>query len=460
MLRQPPHSAEAEQSVLGGLLLVNDAWDRVGDLLVEGDFYRHEHRLIYAAISSLVSAAKPADVITVFDRLKDMGKEKEVGGLVYLNGLAQSVPTAANIRRYAEIVRERSILRSMIGAADRMATNAYNPKGREVGQLLEEMQLEVMQIGEGTGRGQNRMQSIGSLVVVVTDRLNDLAERAPEDDVVGTPTGFTDLDRKTTGLHDGQLVVLAGRPSMGKSTFALNIAENVAVKEKLPVVIFSLEMGATSLTMQLLSAIGRIDRQAMRTGKLTDFDWGSYSSAVDQLAQAPIEIDETPAVTLGHIRTAARREKRKYGRLGLIVVDYLQLMSGPDGSDENRATAIGDISRGLKALAKEMGCPVIALSQLNRSLEQRTDKRPVMSDLRESGAIEQDADLILFIYRDDYYNKDTDEPGVAEIIIGKQREGPTGTVKLAWLAPKGRFVNLAADYTPPPRAPRTKKKEL
>ena len=460
ILRRPPHSLESEQSVLGGLLLVNDAWDRVGDLLAESDFYQFEHKLIYAAIASLIAACKPADTITVFDRLKDLGKEQEAGGLVYLNGLAQSVPSAANIRRYAEIVRERSILRSMIGAADRMATNAYNPKGREVGQLLEEMQSAVMQIGAGAGRGQNRMQSIGALVVAVSDRLSDLAERAPADDVVGTPTGFTDLDRKTTGLHDGQLVVLAGRPSMGKSSFALNIVDNVAVNEKLPVVIFSLEMGANSLTQQLICARGRIDRQNMRTGKLTDFDWGSYSSAADQLAQAIIEIDETPAVTLGHIRTASRREKQKHGRLGLIVVDYLQLMSGPDGSDENRATAIGDISRGLKALAKEMGCPVIALSQLNRSVEQRTDKRPVMSDLRESGAIEQDADIIMFIYRDDYYNKDSDEPGVAEIIIGKQREGPTGTVKLVWLGTKGRFDNLAPDYTPPPRAPRTKKKEL
>lgn len=460
MLRQPPHSVESEQSVLGGLLLVNDAWDRVGDLLAETDFYRHEHRLIFGATQSLLAACKPADPLTVHEHLVAAGKDREMGGLPYLTELAASVPNAANIRRYAEVVREKSILRSMIAAADRMATAAYNPQGRPVATLLEEMQSEVMLVGEKSGRGQDRMRSMEELVTLVLDRVQDLADNGPKDGVVGTPTGFADLDCKTSGLHAGQLVVVAARPSMGKTSFALNIAEHVAVQAGLPVVIFSMEVGGMSIAQQMLCAIGRIDRGHMRVGDLNDFEWGSLTSAVEQLRVAPIEIDETPGMTLAHIRSNARRVKRKHGGLGLVVVDYLQLMSVPSGSDENRATALGDISRGLKALAGELGCTVVALSQLNRGLEQRTEKRPVMSDLRESGAIEQDADVILFIYRDDYYNKDSHEPGVAEIIIGKQREGATGTVKLAWLAAKGRFDNLAADYAPPPRAPRASKKEL
>jgi replicative DNA helicase len=446
-LRVPPHSVEAEQSVLGGLLLDNLAWDRAADLLTESDFYRHEHRLIFSAISALVGGSKPADVITVHEQLQSLGKAEDCGGVAYLNALAQSVPSAVNMRRYAEIVRERAILRKLIAASDEIATSAFNPQGRPVTQILDEAESRVFKIGEEGSRQRQGFQGMDKLVVQLLDRVNELHENGAQD-VTGVRTGFYDLDRYTSGLQKGDLIVLAARPSMGKTAFALNIAENVAVHEELPVLVFSMEMGASQLALRMVGSLGRIDQQHLRTGNLKTEEWERLAEAVDRLGRVQLFIDETPALNSAELRARARRMARQYGALGLIVVDYLQLMSGSSSSDENRATEIGEISRGLKALAKELQCPVIALSQLNRSVETRNDKRPMMSDLRESGAIEQDADVIMFIYRDDYYNKDSKEPGVAEIVIGKQRNGPVGTVKLTFLKPLTRFDNMAGgtDY--------------
>jgi replicative DNA helicase len=441
-LRLPPHSVEAEQSVLGGLLLDNLSWDRAADLVTDSDFYRHEHRMIYTAIAGLVGANKPADVITVFEQLQSLGKASDCGGLMYLNALAQSVPSAANLRRYAEIVRERAILRKLIAASDEIATTAFNPQGRAVTQILDEAESKIFKIGEEGSRQRSGFQSIDKLVIALVDRVNELHDNGAEE-VTGVRTGFYDLDRMTSGLQKGDLIVLAARPSMGKTAFAINMAEHIAVAEGLPVLVFSMEMGAAQLALRMVGSIGRIDQTHLRTGALKNDEWERLAEAVDKLGKASIFIDETPALNSAELRARARRMARQFGKLGLVVVDYLQLMSGSSSSEENRATEIGEISRGLKALAKELQCPVIALSQLNRSVESRNDKRPMMSDLRESGAIEQDADVIMFIYRDDYYNKDSKEPGVAEIVIGKQRNGPVGTVKLMFLKPLTKFDNLA-----------------
>jgi replicative DNA helicase len=441
-LRVPPHSIEAESSVLGGLLLDNGAWDRVGDLLVNTDFYRHEHRLVYSSIGALINGSKPADVITVFEHLQNQGKADEVGGLVYLNSLAQYVPSASNIRRYAEIVRERAILRKLVSASDEIATAAFNPQGKAVESILDEAEQKIFNIGEEGSRMKQGFQSMDSLVVNLLDRVQEMADNP--NDITGVPTGFHDLDRMTSGFQAGDMIVLAARPSMGKTAFAINIAEHVALNEGLPVAVFSMEMGAAQLAVRIVGSIGRIDQGHLRTGKLTDDEWPRLTEAIEKLRTVSLHIDETPGLTSSELRANSRRLARQCGKLGLIVVDYLQLMSGSSSDGENRATELGEISRGLKMLAKELQCPVIALSQLNRSVETRTDKRPMMSDLRESGAIEQDADVIMFIYRDDYYNKDSREPGVAEVIIGKQRNGPTGTVKLAFLKPLTRFESLAA----------------
>ena len=442
-LRVPPHSIEAESSVLGGLLLDNNAWDRVGDLLVESHFYRYEHQMIYTAIGALINASKPADVITVFENLQNLGKAHEMGGLAYLNTLAQYVPSASNIRRYAEIVRERAILRKLVTASDEISTNAFNPKGKTVERILDEAESKIFAIGEEGSRTKQGFQSLDTLVIDLLDRVQEMADNPV--DVTGVPTGFADLDRMTSGLQAGDMVVLAARPSMGKTSFAVNIAEHVALNEGLPVAIFSMEMGAAQLAVRIVGSIGRVNQGNLRTGKLTDEEWPRLTEAIEKLRTVSLHIDETPGLTPGELRANARRLARQCGKLGLIVVDYLQLMSGSGSaaSSDNRATELGEISRGLKMLAKELQCPVIALSQLNRSVEQRTDKRPMMSDLRESGAIEQDADIIMFIYRDDYYNKDSKEPNVAEVIIGKQRNGPTGTIKLFFQKNQTRFENLA-----------------
>ncbi|TAL72880.1 MAG: replicative DNA helicase [Burkholderiaceae bacterium] len=444
-LRIPPHSIEAESSVLGGLLLDNSAWDRVGDLLTDSDFYRYEHRLVYAAISGLVNATRPADVITVYEQLQSLGKSEEIGGLAYLNALAQYVPSASNIRRYAEIVRERSILRKLVRASDEIATNAFNTQGKAVDKILDEAEQKIFNIGEEGSRMKQGFQGMDSLVVQLLDRVQEMADNP--NDITGVPTGFYDLDRMTSGFQAGDMIVLAARPSMGKTALAVNIAEHVALHEGLPVAVFSMEMGASQLAVRIVGSIGRIDQMHLRTGKLTDSEWPRLTEAIEKLRNISLHIDESPGLTVSELRANARRLARQCGgKLGLIVVDYLQLMGVSSSmSDENRATAIGEISRGLKMLAKELGCPVLALSQLSRGVESRTDKRPMMSDLRESGAIEQDADVIMFIYRDDYYNKESKEPGVAEIIISKQRNGPTGTVKLAFLKELTRFESLAID---------------
>ena len=441
-LRVPPHSIEAESSVLGGLLLDNGAWDRIADLLTERDFYRFEHRTVFGAIGALINGSKPADVITVYEQLQSQSKAEGIGGLGYLNSLAQYVPSAGNIRRYAEIVRERAILRKLVSASDEIATNAFNPNGRPVATILDEAEQKIFNIGEEGARSKQGFQAMDSLVVALLDRVQEMADNPNV--VTGVPTGFYDLDRLTAGFQAGDLIVLAARPSMGKTALAINIAEHVALNEGLPVAVFSMEMGASQLAVRIVGSIGRIDQSHLRTGKLTDEEWPRLTEAIERLRNISLHIDETAGLTSSELRANARRLARQCGKLGLIVVDYLQLMSGSSSDGENRATELGEISRGLKMLAKELQCPVMALSQLNRSVETRTDKRPMMSDLRESGAIEQDADIIMFIYRDDYYTKDAcKEPGVAEIIIAKQRNGPTGMVKLAFLKPITKFESLA-----------------
>ena len=441
-LRIPPHSIEAESSVLGGLLLDNLAWDGVSDLLHDGDFYRYEHRLVFSAMASLINASRPADVITVFEHLQSLGKAEEIGGLSYLNSLAQYVPSASNIRRYAEIVRERSVLRKLVTASDEISTSAFNPKGRPVASILDEAEQKIFNIGEEGARTKQGFQSMDTLVVDLLDRVQEMADNP--NDVTGVPTGFYDLDRMTAGFQAGDMIVLAARPSMGKTALAINIAEHVALNEGLPVAVFSMEMGAAQLAVRIVGSIGRIDQGHLRTGKLTDEEWPRLTEAIEKLRTISLHIDESAGLTSSELRANARRLSRQCGKLGLIVVDYLQLMSGSGSDGENRATELGEISRGLKMLARELQCPVIALSQLNRSVEQRPDKRPMMSDLRESGAIEQDADIIMFIYRDEYYTKDAcKEPGVAEVIIAKQRNGPTGVVKLAFLNNITKFESLA-----------------
>jgi replicative DNA helicase len=442
-LRVPPHSIEAEQSVLGGLLLDNAAFDKIADLMAEGDFYRDEHKRIYRQICKLLERGKPADAVTVAESLDLAGEGKDTGGLAYLGELAANTPSAANIRRYAEIVRERAILRQLVTAGDEIAGSALNPLGRDPKTLLDEAERKVFAIAEGGLRHQTGFQHINPLLTQVVERIQELHDRDNPSDITGVPTGYHDLDSKTSGLQGGDLLIVAGRPSMGKTSFALNIAEHVAIEVGLPVAVFSMEMGGTQLAMRMLSSVGRLDAHRVRTGRLNDDEWSRLSFALGKMHEAPIYIDETPALNPIDLRARARRLRRQCGPLGLIVIDYLQLMSAT-GHGENRATEISEISRSLKSLAKELNVPLMALSQLNRSLEQRPNKRPVMSDLRESGAIEQDADVIMFIYRDEVYNQDTAEKGVAEIIIGKQRNGPIGTVRLTFLGEYTRFENFAS----------------
>ncbi len=445
-LRIPPHSLEAESSVLGGVLLDNSSWDKIGDLLAEEDFYRYEHRLIFGAIHSLMNAARAADTLTVFEHLKAQGKAEEAGNIEYLNSLAQYIPSESNIRRFAEIVRERAMLRKLLSVSEEITTSAMNTGGRAVPTILDEAEQKIFNVGEESARKRQGFQKMDTLGSTLLDRVKEMA--ANPNDVTGVPTGFIDLDRMTSGLQGGDLIVLAARPSMGKTALAINIAEHVALNEGLPVAIFSMEMGAAQLVVRIVGSLGRIDQNRLRTGKLQPDEWSRLIETSDRIGKSSMFIDESPGLTPSELRANARRLSRRCGKLGLIVVDYLQLMSGSNGTDgDNRATELGEISRGLKMLAKELQCPVIALSQLNRGVEQRTDKKPMMSDLRESGAIEQDADVIMFIYRDDYYTKElSKEPGVAEIIIAKQRNGPTGSVKLAFLKNITKFESLATGY--------------
>ena len=445
-LRVPPHSIESEQSVLGGLLLDNAAWDRIADFINADDFYRYDHRLIFQTIVKLITASRPADVITVFEALNSLGKADEVGGLSYLNALAQNTPSAANIRRYAELVRERGVLRKLITVADEISGNAFNPQGKEVKNMLDEAEAKILAIAEEGARNKQGFQEIQPLLKQVVERIDELYSRDNQNDITGVPTGFADLDKMTSGLQPGDLIIVAGRPSMGKTAFSINIGENVAIESGLPVAVFSMEMGGAQLAMRMLGSVGRLDQHRLRTGQLNDEDWPRLTHAIQKMNDAQLFIDETPALNSIELRARARRLSRQCGKLGLIVIDYLQLMSA-NNSGENRATEISEISRNLKGLAKELNCPVIALSQLNRSLEQRPNKRPVMSDLRESGAIEQDADVILFIYRDQVYNPDSPDKGTAEIIIGKQRNGPIGSVRLTFMGEYTKFENYTGSLS-------------
>lgn len=441
-LKLPPHSLEAEQSVLGGLLIDNAAWDKIIDILKESDIYREDHRLIFRHIGQLIAASKPADVITIFESLKSVNKADDIGGLEYLNALAQNVPSAANIRRYAELVRDRGILRKLIGVSEEISSAAFNTQGKPVSEILDEAESKVFSIAEEGSRGTQGFADIQSLLTQAVERIDELYSREGNSEVTGIPTGFADLDRMTSGLQEGDLVIVAGRPSMGKTAFSINIGEHVAMETGMPVLVFSMEMGGAQLAMRMLGSVGRLDQNRLRTGRLNNEDWPRLTHAIQKLNDTQIYIDETPALTPVELRARARRQARMCGKLGLIVVDYLQLMSS-NSQGENRATEISEISRNLKGLAKELNCPVIALSQLNRSLEQRPNKRPIMSDLRESGAIEQDADLILFIYRDEVYNPDSADLGTAEIIVGKQRNGPIGHCRLTFLGQFTKFENFA-----------------
>ncbi len=443
-IKVPPHSLEAEQSVLGGLLLDPTAWDKIGDIISDTDFYRHDHRLIYQHIVKLLEHNKAVDAVTVSESLQLSAKLVDVGGIAYIGALSQNTPSAANIRRYAEIVRDRSMMRQLAAVGTDITDSAFNPAGRDARQLLDEAESKVFEIAEQGAKAQQGFVAIPKLLSVVVERIDLLYSRDNPSDVTGVPTGFSDLDEKTSGFQPGDLIIVAGRPSMGKTAFSLNIAENVALDSGLPVAVFSMEMGGAQLALRMLGSVGKLDQHKLRTGKLRDDDWPRLTHAVGKLNDAPIHIDESGSLNPLELRARARRLHRQCGKLGLIVVDYLQLMTGSSSSQgENRATEISEISRSLKSLAKELQVPVVALSQLNRSLEQRPNKRPVMSDLRESGAIEQDADLILFIYRDEVYNPETPEKGTAEIIIGKQRNGPIGTVRMTFLGEYTRFENFA-----------------
>jgi replicative DNA helicase len=442
-LRVPPHSIDAEQSVLGGLLIDNGAFDKIGDVVTDGDFYRDDHRRIFRHVSRLIERGKPADVVTVDEAIKVSEDKDKTGGITYLAALAGNTPSAHNVRRYAEIVRECAVLRKLIEVSTEIADSALNRMGKEVGQLLDEAESKVFQIAEAGARTRQGFIEIQPLLTQVMERIDLLYHKDNPSDITGIPTGYRDLDRETSGLQPGDLIIIAGRPSMGKTALALNMAEHVAVENKLPVAVFSMEMSGSQLAMRMLGSIGRLDQHKLRTGRLSDDDWNRLTNAVGKLHDAPILVDESGALNALELRARARRLHRQYGSLGLIVVDYLQLMQATS-EGENRATEISEISRSLKSLAKELKVPVVALSQLSRAVEQRTGpKRPIMSDLRESGAIEQDADLILAIYREEVYTPDTPEKGVAEIIILKQRNGPIGTIKLTFLGEYTRFENYA-----------------
>ncbi|KRE89582.1 replicative DNA helicase [Frateuria sp. Soil773] len=441
-LRVPPHSIDAEQAVLGGLMLAPDALDKVADKLGEQDFYRKDHRLIWRAINELAVKGMPCDAVTLGDWFEANGLAEMVGGASYLIELANATPSAANIAAYADIVREKSVLRQLIDAGTSITEDGYRPEGKSVQEVLESAEQRVFHIAESGARGKKDSVSMRE---AVKDAFRMLTERYENrGQLTGISTGFTDLDELTSGLQPSDLIIVAARPSMGKTAFSVNIAEAAALRAKKAVVIFSMEMSASQLAFRLISSIGRIHAQHLRNGDLSEEDWPRVTNAIAILSEAKIFIDDSPGLSPVELRARARRLHREHGGLGLIVIDYLQLMQVP-GNKENRATEISEISRSLKGLAKELNVPVIALSQLNRSLEQRADKRPMMSDLRESGAIEQDADVIMFIYRDEYYNKESPDKGLAEIIIGKQRNGPTETVKLAFLGHYTKFENYAPD---------------
>lgn len=436
-MKVPPHSNEAEQSVIGALMLDQRSWDRIADRITADDFYREDHQLIFKSVARLVEQSKPVDVLTLTDVLKTQSVLEKVGGEAYLFELAKNTPSAANITAYADIVREYSVLRQLIEIGTDMTQDAFNPEGREVKELLDAVERRVFHIAEQGSRGSGPVE-IGTLLAKTTDQIDTLYHQGGQ--LTGLSTGFADLDQMTAGLQKGDLVVVAGRPSMGKTVVGVNIAESVAIETKKPVLIFSLEMPGESIVMRMISSLGSINQNKVRTGQLSDDDWPRVTSAIEMLSETKLYIDDTPALSPTEMRARARRVARSAGGLALIVVDYLQLMQIP-GNKENRTNEVAEISRSLKALAKELSVPVVALSQLNRSLEQRNDKRPVMSDLRESGSIEQDADLIAFIYRDIVYHPETPEPNKAELIIAKQRNGPIGKINLTFQGQYTRFDN-------------------
>ncbi len=440
-LKVPPNSIEAEQSLIGGLMLDALAWDKVADVITSDDFYRKDHRLIFTAIANLVESGSPCDVVTVSEHLDSRSELENAGGLEYLATLTNETAGAANARAYAKILRERATLRALISAGNEIAGSAFTNDGRSAAEILEDAERMVFEIAEQGSRGKKGFRSLKDILPATVDRI-DLLHQS-EGDITGISTGFAEFDKLTAGLQPGDLVIVAGRPSMGKTTLAVNIAENAAIGSKVPTAIFSMEMPAEQLAFRMISSLGRVDQTHLRTGNFPDEDWSRINTAVQLMSEAPVFIDDTPSLSPSEIRARARRLQREHG-LGLVVVDYLQLMQIP-GNNENRATEISEISRGLKALAKEMSCPVIALSQLNRGVEQRTDKRPVMSDLRESGAIEQDADIIVFIYREEVYNQDTPRKGIADIAIAKQRNGPIGDFPLTFVGRYTKFENWVPD---------------
>ncbi|MCP3686845.1 MAG: replicative DNA helicase [Gammaproteobacteria bacterium] len=442
-LKVPPHSLEAEQSVIGGLMLDNQAWDTIADIINEQDFYRHDHALIFRAINALADESQPYDVVTVSEWLGARSELDSIGGLAYLSILANDTPTAANVKAYANIVREYSILRSLIQIGNEISASAYNADGKPSKELLDEAERKVFMIAEQGAGNREGFAAINNLLTKAVQRVEEMYQSGEA--LTGISSGFSNFDDKTAGLQKSDLIIVAGRPSMGKTSFAMNLAENAAMGTENAVAVFSMEMPGEQLALRMMSSLGRIDSHNLRTGKLDDQDWPRLISSVNMLSKAKLFIDDTPALSPTEVRARTRRLKREHG-LDLVIIDYLQLMQ-ISGSSENRATEISEISRSLKALAKELNVPIIALSQLNRSVEQRPDKRPVMSDLRESGGIEQDADVILFIYRDEVYNEDSPDKGTAEILIRKQRNGPIGMVRLAFLGQYTRFENLAyEDY--------------
>ncbi|WP_305815873.1 replicative DNA helicase [Photobacterium leiognathi] len=441
-IKMPPHSLEAEQSVLGGLMLDNEKWDMVAEKVVANDFYSRPHRIIFQATAALLEAGQPLDLITLSEHLEQSSTLDDVGGFAYLAELAKNTPSAANILAYADIVRERALIRDMIGVANEIADAGYDPQGRTSEDLLDMAESKVFAIAEQRTNDKEGPQNVDTILEKTLERI-EILYQSPQDGVTGVSTGFTDLNKKTAGLQGSDLIIVAARPSMGKTTFAMNLCENAAMEQEKPVLIFSLEMPAEQIMMRMLASLSRVDQTKIRTGQLDDEDWARISSTMGILMEKKnMYIDDSSGLTPTEVRSRARRIARDNGGLSLIMIDYLQLMRVP-GLQDNRTLEIAEISRSLKALAKELNVPVVALSQLNRSLEQRADKRPVNSDLRESGAIEQDADLIMFIYRDEVYHEDSALKGIAEIILGKQRNGPIGTVRLTFQGQFSRFDNYA-----------------
>ena len=440
-LKVPPHSIEAEQSILGGLMLDNSKWDVVGDLVMEEDFYRQDHRLIYRVVSRLANMGAALDVVTVAEELEQTQELDNVGGMAYLGELVEKTPSASNVRAYANIVHERSVLRSLIAVSGEISDSAFNPSGRTTSELLDNAERQVFQIAEGRTGQDGGPTSINPILTMTLEKIDELFNSTEA--ITGVTTGFRDLDEMTSGLQTSDLVIVAARPSMGKTAFAMNLVESVLIKADKPVLVFSMEMPGDSLLMRMISSLGMINQTRVRSGKLEEDDWPRLTSAVSILKDKPLYIDDTAGLSPTEVRSRARRVAREIKQdIGMIMIDYLQLMQIP-GFKDGRTAEISEISRSLKALAKELNCPVVALSQLNRGLEQRTDKRPMNSDLRESGAIEQDADVIMFIYRDEYYNDESPDKGMAEIIIGKQRNGPIGKCKLAFQGQYTKFVDLA-----------------